>query len=281
MNPTNRLLLLLCFMLSRSWGLVLPAIGPLRSTRRSGRYLLKGVRRTATDRTRVISVRASWWQSHQLSRTALHSTATATANERVESLKSHIESIPKSPGIYIFRDEKAAILYIGKSVNLSSRVKSYFKAGSLLPATSLSPRIAHMTQLAHLVEYTVTNTVEDALVLEDSLVRAHQPPFNVLLKDDKRYPYVCITFSNVYPKIFVAKRKLPPKKRTETGLQDVYIGRSTYIYICIYSYSYSYSYIYIYIYIYMYMYTHTYTLVNTSKCIYIYIYIYIFMYMHT
>ena len=144
--------------------------------------------------------------------------------DRVKTLKAHINKLPKRPGIYIFRDQKGAILYIGKSVNLLSRVKSYFKTDSLHPATSLTTRIAHMTRLAHAIEHTVTETVIDALVLEDSLIRAHQPPFNVLLKDDKRYPYVCISYSDPYPKIYIAKRKLPPKQTTYTGLQDVYIG---------------------------------------------------------
>ena len=157
-------------------------------------------------------------------RAHLSTTPAYSTVNRLDKLKPCIDSLPILPGVYVFKDREGDILYIGKSVNLLSRVKSYFKTGSLLPATSLSARIAHMTQLAYSVEHTATETVVDALVLEDSLIRAHQPPFNVLLKDDKRYPYVCITYSEVYPKIYVAKRKLPPKRTTSTGLQDVYIG---------------------------------------------------------
>jgi len=121
-----------------------------------------------------------------------------------ERLEECLRQIPIEPGVYFMRDSKGEILYIGKSKKLRNRVRSYFQDIHLL-----SGRIALMVQQISDIEFLVTDTEVEALALEANLIKQHQPHFNVLLKDDKRYPYICITWSDDYPRIFITrKRKL-------------------------------------------------------------------------
>ena len=106
------------------------------------------------------------------------------------------------------RDGNGDILYIGKSKNLRLRVRSYFRNSQ-----PLSPRIALMVRQVADIEFIVTDTEPEALALEANLVKQHQPHFNVLLKDDKKYPYILITWSEPYPRIFLTRnRRLGNKK---------------------------------------------------------------------
>ncbi|MGK7956485.1 MAG: excinuclease ABC subunit UvrC [Crocosphaera sp.] len=117
-------------------------------------------------------------------------------------LKQKIAIIPNEPGVYLMRDLQGEILYIGKSKHLRSRVRSYFQAGQ-----DHSPRITLMVQQVADIEFIVTDTEAEALALEANLIKQHQPYFNVLLKDDKKYPYVCITWSEDYPRIFITRKR--------------------------------------------------------------------------
>jgi excinuclease ABC subunit C len=119
-----------------------------------------------------------------------------------ERLENRLKEIPAEPGVYLMRDRNGDILYIGKSKKLRSRVRSYFRDSQLL-----SPRIATMVQQVADIEFIVTDTEAESLALEANLVKQHQPYFNVLLKDDKRYPYVCITWSEDYPRIFITRKR--------------------------------------------------------------------------
>lgn len=100
------------------------------------------------------------------------------------------------------RDREDRILYVGKSKALRSRVRSYFRSRH-----DLSPRIRLMTRQVCEIEFIVTDNEAEALVLESNLIKNHQPHFNVLLKDDKKYPYLCITWSEAYPRIFITRRR--------------------------------------------------------------------------
>ena len=125
-----------------------------------------------------------------------------------ERLESRLVEIPPAPGVYFMRDGSDRIIYIGKSRKLRSRVRSYFRESQ-----RLSDRIAIMVKQVTEIEFIVTDTEAEALALEANLVKQHQPYFNVLLKDDKKYPYVCITWSEDYPRIFITrKRKLGKEK---------------------------------------------------------------------
>ncbi|MEC4893689.1 MAG: excinuclease ABC subunit UvrC [Oscillatoria sp. PMC 1051.18] len=141
-----------------------------------------------------------------------------------ERLEQILKEIPLEPGIYLMRDRSGNILYIGKSKKLRSRVRSYFR-----PAQQLSDRLRMMVRQVAEIEFIVTDTEAEALALEANLVKQHQPYFNVLLKDDKKYPYVCITWSEDYPRIFITRkrRKGNEKDRYYGPYVDVRLLRST------------------------------------------------------
>ena len=119
-----------------------------------------------------------------------------------ETLDGQIKLLPNEPGVYLMRDYQGDILYIGKSKRLRTRVRSYFQSGQ-----KHSPRISLMVQQVANIEFIVTDTEAEALALEANLIKQHQPYFNVLLKDDKKYPYVCITWSESYPRIFITRKR--------------------------------------------------------------------------
>ena len=141
-----------------------------------------------------------------------------------DRLERRLKEIPAEPGVYLMRDGSDRILYIGKSKKLRSRVRSYFRN-----TQPLSPRIAMMVRQVAEIEFIVTDTEAEALALEANLVKQHQPYFNVLLKDDKKYPYICITWSEDYPRIFITrKRNLRKEKDRYYGpYVDVGLLRST------------------------------------------------------
>ena len=125
-----------------------------------------------------------------------------------ERLEARLKEIPPEPGVYFMRSGTGDILYIGKSKKLRSRVRSYFR-----PKQKLSDRIAMMVRQVTEIEFIVTDTEAEALALEANLIKKHQPYYNVMLKDDKKYPYVCITWSEDYPRIFITRKRRANKKR--------------------------------------------------------------------
>ncbi len=128
-------------------------------------------------------------------------------------LESRLKEIPQEPGVYFMKDETDQILYIGKSKSLRSRVRSYFREA----AHHHSPRIATMVSKVAEIEFIVTDTEAEALALEANLIKQHQPHFNVLLKDDKKYPYLCITWSEDYPRIFITRQRRKNAKNRYYG----------------------------------------------------------------
>ncbi len=119
-----------------------------------------------------------------------------------DRLERRLKEIPAEPGVYLMRDDRDSILYVGKSKKLRSRVRSYFR-----DRHDLSPRIDLMVHQVCDIEFIVTDTEAEALALEDNLIKQHQPHFNILLKDDKKYPYLCITWSQEYPRIFITRKR--------------------------------------------------------------------------
>jgi len=119
-----------------------------------------------------------------------------------DRLAARLREIPAEPGCYLMRDSEDAILYIGKAKVLRNRVRSYFQESS-----GHSPRISLMVRQICEIEFIVTDSEAEALALEANLIKNHQPHFNVLLKDDKKYPYLCITWSEPYPRIFITRRR--------------------------------------------------------------------------
>ena len=119
-----------------------------------------------------------------------------------ELLKSRLSEIPKSSGCYLFKDIDNNLLYIGKSKKLRSRVSSYFNNYS-----DLTPRLSLLVRQITEIEIIVTDSEYEALNLESNLIKTNKPYFNILLKDDKKYPYLCITWSEKYPRIFITRRR--------------------------------------------------------------------------
>jgi excinuclease ABC subunit C len=124
--------------------------------------------------------------------------------QQPDRLKARLRDVPSEPGCYLLRDADDRILYIGKAKVLRNRVRSYFQSGS---GHGHSPRISLMVRQVCEIEFIVTDSEAEALALESNLIKQNQPHFNVLLKDDKKYPYLCITWSEAYPRIFITRRR--------------------------------------------------------------------------
>src|SRR5579863_2805896 len=111
-------------------------------------------------------------------------------------------SVPDAPGSYQFLDAEGRVLYVGKAKSLRHRLPSYWQDPSALP-----PRTAQMVARADRVEWVVVGTEVEALMLEYSLIQAHQPRYNVRLKDDKSYPWLAVTVSDEWPRPYVFRGK--------------------------------------------------------------------------
>jgi len=115
-------------------------------------------------------------------------------------LVEKIRNLPTNPGVYIYKNDKGKIIYIGKAVNLRNRVRSYFQSGKYFDAKTKA-LINHI----HDLEFIVTNTEAEALILEDTLIKENKPRYNILLRDDKSYPYIRIT-NEEFPRIFPTRK---------------------------------------------------------------------------
>jgi len=118
-----------------------------------------------------------------------------------ESLREELAALPRRPGVYIFKDAAGRVIYVGKAADLHSRVRSYFGSPH-----SLEPKTRRLVEQVAGLEFIVTESQEDALLLEATLVKRHQPFFNVRLKDDKHYPYLKIDLQDPWPRVYIARR---------------------------------------------------------------------------
>jgi len=118
----------------------------------------------------------------------------------IQSLKSHMARLPEQPGVYVFLNASGETLYVGKARVLRDRVRSY------LGAEGMSPRIDALLRDAASVEVIVTDSVVEALALENRLIKQRNPKFNILLRDDKTYPYLQLTTTERAPRVLVARR---------------------------------------------------------------------------
>lgn len=119
---------------------------------------------------------------------------------RTEELREKAAGLPQQPGVYIYRGADGEVLYVGKAKNLRARVRSYFSAERL--AEAKTGRLVHA---AHSLDYILVDNEKEALALENLLIKQHKPRFNVLLRDDKTYPYIKLTHEK-WPRVYVTRR---------------------------------------------------------------------------
>ena len=122
--------------------------------------------------------------------------------------EEELKKLPKQPGVYIMHDERDAIIYVGKAVNLHNRVRSYFRK-----IVGRGPQIDRMVSQIARFEYIVTDSELEALVLENNLIKEHRPKYNTMLKDDKTYPYIKVTVQEPYPRILFSRQMKKDKAR--------------------------------------------------------------------
>jgi excinuclease ABC subunit C len=125
----------------------------------------------------------------------------ATAETRAERIEEQLRALPGQPGVYLFRGENDAVLYVGKAKSLRARVRSYFRGGDArLGLERLIGRIDR-------IEVIVTQSEGEALHLEQNLIKRHRPPFNVRLRDDKSYPYIAVTVEDDFPRVMFTRER--------------------------------------------------------------------------
>ena len=124
------------------------------------------------------------------------------------NVEEELKKLPRKPGVYIMRDDKDVILYVGKAINLHNRVRSYFREN-----IGRGPAIDQMVSLIARFEYIVTDSELEALVLENNLIKENSPKYNTLLKDDKTYPYIKVTMGEDYPRILFSRTMKKDKSR--------------------------------------------------------------------
>ncbi|HET7737154.1 MAG TPA: GIY-YIG nuclease family protein, partial [Tepidiformaceae bacterium] len=118
-----------------------------------------------------------------------------------EKIRKQLAALPARPGVYLMRNAAGEVIYVGKAARLKDRVRSYF--GS---PRGLEPKTFALRQHIDDFEYIVTNNAGEALLLEATLIKRHQPFFNIRLKDDKRYPYLKVDVQNPWPRVYITRR---------------------------------------------------------------------------
>ena len=116
------------------------------------------------------------------------------------NIEEELKKLPAKPGVYIMKDKDDNIIYVGKAISLKNRVRSYFRK------TNKTQRILNMVSLIDRFEYIVVDNEAEALILECNLIKQNRPKFNVLLKDDKTYPYIKIDIKSDYPGVFITRK---------------------------------------------------------------------------
>ncbi len=116
-------------------------------------------------------------------------------------IREELKKVPDAPGVYLMHDASDAIIYVGKAVSLRKRVQQYFR-----PSHDEGVKKAQMVARIAWFEYIVADSEMEALVLECNLIKEHRPKYNTMLRDDKAYPYICVSVQEAFPKVFLARR---------------------------------------------------------------------------
>ena len=118
-----------------------------------------------------------------------------------EKLKKQLAALPARPGVYLMRNARGEVIYVGKAAKLKDRVRSYFGSPHMMEPKTLALR-QHIDDF----EYIIVGNAGEALILEATLIKRHQPFFNIRLKDDKRYPYLKVDIQNPWPRVYITRR---------------------------------------------------------------------------
>lgn len=121
-------------------------------------------------------------------------------------IQEELKKLPAKPGVYLMHDKSDAIIYVGKAISLKNRVRQYFQAGR-----RVSPKIERMISQIHHFEYIITDSEVEALVLENNLIKEHEPKYNTMLKDDKTYPYIKATVYEDFPRLIYSRQQKKDK----------------------------------------------------------------------
>lgn len=122
---------------------------------------------------------------------------------KLERLKKEVSAFPDSPGVYLFKNPQDVVLYVGKAVSLKKRVASYFNQRG-----AESPKIKSLLAQVCRLDFVLTEDENQAFLLESNLIKRHRPRYNVLLRDDKSYPYLKVTVSEDFPRILISRKPL-------------------------------------------------------------------------
>jgi excinuclease ABC subunit C len=123
-------------------------------------------------------------------------------------LQARLDALPPRPGVYLYRNATGDLLYVGKAKSLRSRVRSYFQ-----PSAKHAPRTAGMVAEIAELEFIVVDSEMEALILESNLIKRHKPPYNIVLRDDKSYPYLRLSLEDEYPRISLVRKIRPGRSR--------------------------------------------------------------------
>jgi len=115
-------------------------------------------------------------------------------------IEDELRKLPKTPGVYLMKDKNGEVIYVGKAVDIQSRVRSYFQK------SDKSSRIRRMVDSIESFEYVVANDEREAFIIECNLIKSHMPYYNIMMKDDKTYPYIKITTEECYPRISITRK---------------------------------------------------------------------------
>lgn len=138
------------------------------------------------------------------------------------NLEEQLKNLPDSPGVYIMKDKDGQIIYIGKAVSLKNRVRQYFQN-----SRNHSAKVKAMVDNIEEFEYILTDSELEALILECNLIKKHKPKYNILLKDDKHYPYIKVTMNEDYPRVIMTRRIDKDKARYFGPYSGAYAVRET------------------------------------------------------
>ena len=138
------------------------------------------------------------------------------------NIDEELKKLPDEPGVYIMKDASGEVIYVGKAINLKKRVRQYFQS-----SRNNSPKVNAMVSHIHEFEYIIVDNEIEALILEANLIKKHRPKYNILLRDDKQYPYIKVTTNEKYPRVIKTRKVLKDGAKYFGPYPNVYAVNDT------------------------------------------------------